>query len=164
MYFVCSLVLAVSVLFAPTLAVAQIQPGSAGGTIGKTNKSLSGGEDTEPQRQPNPEAHIRHRATTEKSTVRRPSAGSGGNYDGVWNTVAIGQTCSDTYTFVITALSGRLTAPGCSGSVTSGGSVRGVCNGGDLTGVISGHVSGRSGSGRFKRSDGCVGSWTAVKQ
>jgi hypothetical protein len=29
---------------------------------------LSGGEDTEPQRQPNPEAPIRHRATTEKST------------------------------------------------------------------------------------------------
>jgi hypothetical protein len=53
----------------------------------------------------------------------------------------LGQTCSDTYTFVFTALSGRVTAPGCSGSVTSGGSVRGVCNGGDLTGVISGHVS-----------------------
>ncbi len=45
MYFVCSLILAVSVLFAPAVAVAQIQPGSAGGTIGKHEKSISGGEE-----------------------------------------------------------------------------------------------------------------------
>ena len=45
MYFVCSLVLAASVLFAPAVAVAQIQPGSAGGTIGKHEKSISGDEE-----------------------------------------------------------------------------------------------------------------------
>jgi hypothetical protein len=44
------------------------QAGSTGGTIGNTNKSLSGGEDTEPHRKPNREAPIRHRSTTEKST------------------------------------------------------------------------------------------------
>ena len=164
MYFVCSLILAVSVLFAPAVAVAQIQPGSVGGTIGKTNKSLSGGEDTEPQRQPKPEAPIRHRAATEKSAARGLTAGSGGNYDGVWEGVAIGWTCSGTTTMVLTVLSGRVTAPEGSGSVTSGGSVRGVYNANGITAVLSGHLSGRSGSGRFKRSDGCVGSWTAVKR
>jgi hypothetical protein len=45
MYFVCSLILAASVLFAPAVAVAQIQPGSAGGTIGKHEKSISGDEE-----------------------------------------------------------------------------------------------------------------------
>jgi hypothetical protein len=30
--------------------------------------------------------------------------------------------------------------------------------------ISSGHVSGRSGSGTFRRSDGCVGSWTSPKQ
>ena len=43
MYFVYSLILAVSVLFVPAVAVAQTQPGSAGGTIGKHEKSISGG-------------------------------------------------------------------------------------------------------------------------
>jgi len=48
MYFVCSLILAVSVFFAPAVAVAQIQPGSAGGTIGKHEKSISG-DDEQPK-------------------------------------------------------------------------------------------------------------------
>jgi hypothetical protein len=30
--------------------------------------------------------------------------------------------------------------------------------------IGSGHVSGRSGSGTFRRSDGCVGNWTSSKQ
>ena len=45
MHFVCSLILAVSLLFAPAVAVAQIQPGIAGGTIGKHEKSISGDEE-----------------------------------------------------------------------------------------------------------------------
>jgi hypothetical protein len=33
-----------------------------------------------------------------------------------------------------------------------------------ITIISSGHVSGRSGSGTFRRSDGCVRSWTSSKQ
>lgn len=43
MYFVGSLIFVLSVLFAPVAAFAQTQPGSAGGTIGKHEKSISGG-------------------------------------------------------------------------------------------------------------------------
>ena len=39
-----------------------------------------------------------------------------------------------------------------------------VGNYGGITVISSGHVSGRSGSGTFKRSDGCVGRWTSSKQ
>jgi hypothetical protein len=44
MYFVGSLIFVLSVLFAPVAAFAQTQPGSAGGTIGKHDKSISGEE------------------------------------------------------------------------------------------------------------------------
>jgi hypothetical protein len=48
MYFLGSIVFAVSLLFAPALTVAQVQPGSTGGTIGNANKSISGeGEQSE---------------------------------------------------------------------------------------------------------------------
>ena len=42
MYFLGSLVFAVSLLFAPAVTVAQVQPGGTGGTIGNANKSISG--------------------------------------------------------------------------------------------------------------------------
>ncbi len=42
MPFVGLLIFAVSVLFVPTLAIAQTQPGSVGGAIGKHDKSISG--------------------------------------------------------------------------------------------------------------------------
>ena len=48
MYFLGSLVFAVSLLFAPAVTVAQVQPSSTGGTIGNANKSISGeGEQSE---------------------------------------------------------------------------------------------------------------------
>ncbi len=92
MYFVCSLILAVSVLFAPAVAVAQIQPGSGGGTIGKHEKSISGGEEqpkakTRSSHEEQPKAksrssHARPRPTshvTAVSPVRGPAAAPPGD-------------------------------------------------------------------------------------
>jgi hypothetical protein len=45
MYFVGLLIFAASVFFVPTVATAQTQPGSVGGTIGKHEKSISGEEE-----------------------------------------------------------------------------------------------------------------------
>ena len=36
-------------LWASAVAIAQVQPGSIGGTVGKKDKSLSGSDDVEPQ-------------------------------------------------------------------------------------------------------------------
>jgi hypothetical protein len=53
---------------------------------------------------------------------------------------------------------------GLRGAVSPSGAASSVGNCGGITVVSSGPVSGRSGSGRFKRSDGCVGRWTSSKQ
>jgi len=74
MHFVCSLILAVSVFFLPAVAVAQIQPGSAGGTIGKHEKSISGDEE---QPKAKSRSHARPRPTshvTAAHRVRGPAA------------------------------------------------------------------------------------------
>lgn len=73
----------VALLSWPTIAVAQLQPGSTGGTIGKTDKEISGGEETEPQGRPKREAPARHPATTERSPDAYPS--SCGKMVGVWS-------------------------------------------------------------------------------
>ena len=44
------------------------------------------------------------------------------------------------------------------------GAASAVGNSNGITIISSGHLSGRSGSGTFKQSDGCVGRWTASKQ
>jgi hypothetical protein len=60
-------ILAAGMLSMPALA--QLQPGSTGGTIGKTGKSSSGGEEQiEPSSRPRREAPTRETGTTEKST------------------------------------------------------------------------------------------------
>jgi hypothetical protein len=60
--------------------------------------------------------------------------------------------------------SGRIMAEGVSGSVSSGGGVRTVGNFNGVSVTSSGRLSGRSGTGTFRRSDGGAGSWSASKQ
>jgi len=60
---------------------------------------------------------------------------------------------------------GRIIDEGLRGTVSPGGAASSVGHyDGGLIVVSSGHVSGRSGSGTFKRSDGCIGKWTSSKQ
>ena len=148
--------------------VALAQSGSAGGSIGNDEKSLSGSreaprsvEPQKPARRSKPEAEEPRRAS-------RPSGGGGGgggggSFDGAWVAVAVGSPCgSSTERFVISggSLSGELSSGSVSpnGATRSGGSVSG------LSWTSSGRFSGRNGSGSFVRSDGCTGRWTASKQ
>jgi len=61
-------------------------------------------------------------------------------------------------------LSGRIIGDGLSGAVGPSGAASSVGHYGDITVISSGRFSGRGGSGTFKRSDGCVGTWTVSKQ
>ena len=141
------------------------QSGSAGGSIGNDEKSLSGTRTT--PRAVETETPVRRsKPRPEPEEPRRASrksggGGGGGNFDGTW--VARSQGCgSSTERFVISGgrISGELSTGQVSanGSTTSGGSVSG------LSWSSSGRFSGRSGSGTFRRSDGCSGTWTASKQ
>ena len=143
------------------------QSGSAGGSIGNDEKSLSGSRTTpraveteKPARRSKPRAEPEE----PRHASRKSGGGSGGgsgNFDGTW--VAQSQGCGNsTERFVISGgrISGELSSGqvSSSGSTTSGGSVSG------LSWSSSGRFSGRSGSGTFRRSDGCSGTWTASKQ
>jgi hypothetical protein len=143
------------------------QSGSAGGSIGNDEKSLSGSrekprtvEPSNPTRRAKPESDEPRRASRRSGGE---SGGGGGNFDGSWVAVAVGTPCgSSTERFVISG--GRISGELSSGSVSPNGSTR---SGGSVQGLSwnsTGRFSGRAGSGSFVRSDGCTGRWTASKQ
>jgi hypothetical protein len=154
------------VAFGPGLALAQ--SGSAGGSIGNDEKSLSGSreapravEQSRPVRRAKPESDEPRRAS--RKSGGEGGGGGGGNFDGSWVSVAVGTPCgSATERFSISGgrISGELSTGSVSpnGATRSGGSVQG------LSWTSTGRFSGRSGSGSFVRSDGCTGRWTASKQ
>ncbi|MCK1511579.1 hypothetical protein IVB22_03115 [Bradyrhizobium sp. 190] len=149
------------------LGAAAAQSGSAGGSIGNDEKSLSGSrekpravESSKPARRAKPEAEEPRRAS------RRNAGGGGaggGNFDGAWVAVSVGTPCgSATERFVISG--GRITGEWSSGQVSPNGSSRGHGSAGGVSWTSSGRMSASSGSGSFVRSDGCTGRWTASRQ
>jgi hypothetical protein len=155
-------------LFSLTLAApgaVLAQSGSAGGSIGNDEKSLSGSRDTpravepsKPARRSRSEAEEPHRA------ARRSGGGGGGgsSFDGAWATTSVG--CGATLSGALVITSGRIIGDGFSGSVSPNGSATGAGSTQGMTWTSSGRFSSRSGSGSYRRADGCVGSWTASKQ
>ncbi len=151
----------VSVAIGPAAALAQ--SGSAGGSIGNDEKSLSGSREQprsveEPARRSKPEAEEPRRAS------RKGGGGGGGagSFDGAWVVLSIG--CGGSSRGAVVVTSGRIIGEGLTGTVSPNGAARSVGNYNGVTVISSGHVSGRSGSGTFRRSDGCSGTWTSSKQ
>jgi hypothetical protein len=141
------------------LAVPALAQGATGGSIGKQDKSVSGGQDGG--------ARSTSRERERPSRSERPSkrsGGGGGNFDGRWASASFGRTCPEKTTAVVTIAGGNMSSEGFSGRVSSSGSVSGMWAGSGLTATVSGRISGQRGSGSFRRSDGCVGGWTLVKQ
>ncbi len=161
-----ALLSAFAVTIGPATALAQ--SGSAGGSIGNDEKSVSGSrqaprsvETEKPARRSKP-AEKPRRAARERDGGGGVKAG-GGNFDGAWVAHSTGNTCgSATERFVISG--GRLSGELSSGQVSPNGSTRSGGSASGLTWNSSGRFSGRSGSGTFVRSDGCSGRWTASKQ
>ena len=148
-----------------TMTAALAQSGSGGGAIGKGDKSISGTQEAPlalPQQQDAaPKAKSPSRAG---SSGGGGGAGSGGNFDGAWAVSAVGVTCSGGSQSAVVVTSGRIIGQGVSGQVSANGAVNTVGSSGNITLISSGKLSGRSGSGTFRQSDGCTGRWTAVKQ
>ena len=150
------------ILVAIGSAAALAQSGSAGGSIGNDEKSLSGSREAPrsvetPARRSKPEADEPRRASRKSG-----DGGGGGNFDGAWVVNSIG--CGGTSTGAVVVTSGRIIGEGVTGTVSPNGAARSVGNYNGVTVISSGHVSGRSGSGTFRRSDGCGGTWTSSKQ
>jgi hypothetical protein len=135
------------------------QSGSAGGSIGNDEKSLSGsrtGESSKPARRSQPEA--------DEPRTGRKSGGGGGNFDGAWIVSSVGVTCSGTSSNAVVVTSGKIIGETARGTVSADGRVYGTSSGNGITVITTGRLSGRSGGGTFRQSDGCTGRWTASKQ
>lgn len=159
---VCLAALAVS--WTATTALAQ--SGSVGGSIGKSDKSISGSQEPSralpPQQDAAPKAKSSSRAGS--GSGGGSGGGGGGNFDGAWAVSAVGVTCSGGSQSAVVVTSGRIIGQGVSGQVSPNGAVNTVGSSNGITIISSGKLSGRSGTGTFRQSDGCTGRWTAVKQ
>src|ERR1700730_13643791 len=83
-------------------AAAFAQSGSAGGSIGNDEKSLSGSRSAEPERparRSKPEAEEPRRSTSRRGGGG--GGGGGGNFDGAWIVVSTGTTCSGSSTTAV---------------------------------------------------------------
>jgi hypothetical protein len=87
-------------------------------------------------------------------------------FDGYWAEVIVGenQHCDVRLDTSFTVTNGHLSQPGSSGTVRPNGSAAGTSANSGLTATWTGHFSGNKAAGRFRRSDGCVGRWSAVRQ
>jgi hypothetical protein len=150
--------IALMAMSSPRPALAQ--SGSAGGAIGNDDKSVSGSrQDRSAEPAPSPR-NSRPTPDEPRSSARR--SGGGGNFDGAWVVVSIG--CGGASTGAVMVTSGRIIGEGVTGRVSPNGAASSVGHYNGITVISSGHVSGRSGTGTFHRSDGCSGTWSSSKQ
>jgi hypothetical protein len=84
------------------------------------------------------------------------------NFDGVWRFTSAG--CPNTGTLYARIVDGKIVVRGGSGQVDPDGTLHSVGAGNGMTLTAVGQLSGNTGSGTFNRSDGCVGSWIAIKR
>ncbi|WP_456632396.1 hypothetical protein [Bradyrhizobium sp. URHC0002] len=161
-----------AVLLSATLAIvalsglARAQSGSAGGSIGNDEKSLSGSRETPRAAEPSKPARRSNTETEAPSRAPRKSGGggnAGGNIDGAWILTSVGTPCGSSTDAVVIS-SGKMVGQYGTSQVSPNGGVSGIGSAGSLSWTMSGRFSGRSGSGTFRRSDGCAGSWTGAKQ
>lgn len=148
--------------------IASLAQGSAGGSIGNDDKSVSGSRPDRAVERERPAAREKppRRSRPQEEEPRRAArrGGGGGNFDGAWVVSSVGVTCSGTSTSAVVVTSGKIIGEGLSGTVSPSGAAYSVGNYNGISVISTGHVSGRSGSGTFKRSDGCSGRWTSSKQ
>jgi hypothetical protein len=83
------------------------------------------------------------------------------NFDGVWTFTSVG--CTYTGSLPARIVGGKIIVRGGSGRVDPDGTLHSVGAGNGMTLTAVGQLSGNTGSGTFNRSDGCVGSWIAIK-
>ena len=148
-----------------SLPSALAQSGSSGGSIGNDEKSLSGSR-SDRSAEPAPSARRTKSAEEPRSSSRRSGGGggggSGGGFDGAWIVTSVG--CGGSTSGAVVVTSGRVIGEGVSGTVSASGSVSTRGQGQGVTFTGAGRLAGRSGSGTWRRSDGCGGTWTSAKQ
>ena len=87
-------------------------------------------------------------------------------FDGNWAEVIVGENkvCDVVVNTAFTVTNGHLSQNNSSGEVSPNGSARGTAYANGVNATWTGHFSGNKAAGRFQRTDGCVGRWSAVRQ
>ena len=152
-----SLFATLAVTACPGIVLAQ---GSAGGSIGNDDKAVSGSRQERAVERQGPARRNRD----DDVPRRAPRRGGGGvsSYDGAW-TVFASAGCAASGTGTVMISGGRILAQGLSGTVSPNGAIRSIGNAGGITVVSSGRITGNTGYGTYKQSDGCSGTLRAVK-
>jgi hypothetical protein len=145
--------LALSHLVFANASSALAQAGSTGGTIGKTDKSVSGGEERA-------EPRAKSRATNRASVGTRPEARSG-SADGTW-AVSATPNCLPAWTLTVSVSNGVISG-GATGQVSRTGAVRGKAVVLGFKFDFVGHFRGGQASGTLVGPNNCPGQWTATK-
>ena len=93
-------------------------------------------------------------------------AAGANSFDGNWSEVIVGENkvCDVTVNMSFMVSNGHLSQTNSSGEVSPNGSARGTAYANGVSATWTGHFAGNRASGRFRRSDGCVGRWSAVRQ
>ena len=133
------------------------QAGSIGGTIGKTDKSVSGKE--EAPRQIRSAKKSSPRADTGSSSRRGGRDGGVAKYDGKWTATA-SPGCKSSGTISINASGGLINDPLLSGTISQTGAFHTIGVGGA---VGTGRITGNTGSGTYREASGCSGSISVIK-
>jgi hypothetical protein len=151
--------LVVAVLAVPLQIAPAAGQGSTGGSIGKQDKSISGGAAED---RPRSRSTERSKAKSERSSSR----GDGSSYDGRYTMSMVGNAnCGNQRTgstdLVISG--GRASTPGFQLSVSGGGTVHATFKG-EVVGSLSGRISGETGSGSISLQNGCRMTFTLLKK
>ncbi|PSO15374.1 hypothetical protein [Bradyrhizobium sp. MOS003] len=164
MPFVVIRTIALAVLLTGAIASSPVfaQSGSAGGSIGNDEKSMSGSRQDRSAEPAPPARRSKPAAEEQRSSSRRSGGGGGGGFDGAWIVTSVG--CGGTTSGAVVVSSGKVIGQGVSGTVSPSGSVSTIGQGDGVTFTGSGRLGARSGSGTWRRSDGCGGTWSSAKQ
>lgn len=154
----------------PDVVVAQ-DAGSAGGTVGKPDKSATGNNDDGAKPSRSRKASRRSRSDDDtpsrRSAKASASTDSGGKIpaDGTWTGVSAGP-CIVTWHWTINVGNGVVTGTSnATGHVTPGGTITGNMTVFGQRYDFIGHMIGKVGSGTWvnRGPRGCSGSWTSTK-
>ena len=163
--------------FAGPLVLAQAEGGGIGGSLAAPETRTVRAKPrprriAAPRAAPAPRVIVKREVVYEPRYVTRPAAPAPrrsvrqsdglASYDGVW-AVSAGGPCSGAGSGQAMISAGRITSSTGSGTISSGGAVNTVSALNGITIVAQGQMTGRSGSGVYRQSDGCTATWSAVK-
>ena len=165
------------VLAAP-IVLAQVEGGGVGGSLAapetRTVRAKPRPSHAPAARAaPAPRVIVRREVIYEPRYVPRPAAprparpsatrsASVERFNGAWS-VSSGGGCSAAGTGQVTISGGRVIAANGSGQVSPTGAVSTTSSYNGVTIVAQGQIAGQSASGVYRQSDGCSGTWSAVR-